>query len=117
MNLQGIEVSEVARGDALVEKGWFQPTLMLDSDLEVLSLLADSGEGSRRECISIWGRPRSSREPGCSGGVKAIAPGERGLVQLRLEAPIVAARGDRFILRRYSPLETIAGGVVLDAYS
>jgi selenocysteine-specific elongation factor len=50
------------------------------------------------------------------GGGKAIAPGESGLAQLRLEAPLVAARGDRFILRRYSPLETIAGGVVLDAY-
>jgi selenocysteine-specific elongation factor len=50
------------------------------------------------------------------GGAKAIPPGESGLAQLRLESPIVAARGDRFILRRYSPLETIAGGVVLDAY-
>jgi selenocysteine-specific elongation factor len=37
------------------------------------------------------------------------------LVQLRLEAPVVAVPGDRFIIRRYSPLETIGGGVVLDA--
>jgi selenocysteine-specific elongation factor len=43
-----------------------------------------------------------------------IAPGGRGFARLRLEAPTVLARGDRFILRAYSPPRTIAGGVVLD---
>jgi selenocysteine-specific elongation factor len=44
-----------------------------------------------------------------------ISPGHSGLAQLRLEVPIVAVHDDRFILRSYSPAETIAGGVVLDS--
>ncbi len=46
--------------------------------------------------------------------VPAIAPGERAFVRLRLEAPAVLARGDRYILRAYSPPLTIAGGLILD---
>src|SRR5207247_7177608 len=43
-----------------------------------------------------------------------VAPGSRGFVRLRLEAPAVLARGDRYILRAYSPPVTIAGGLILD---
>ncbi|MGL5560071.1 MAG: SelB C-terminal domain-containing protein, partial [Paraclostridium dentum] len=40
--------------------------------------------------------------------------GESGLVQLRLEESIVAKKGDKFVVRRYSPMETIGGGIVID---
>ena len=43
-----------------------------------------------------------------------LEPGQEGLVQLRLDEPVVAAPGDRFVLRRASPLETLGGGVVLE---
>ena len=115
LNLQGIEVADVARGDALVERDWFRPTLMLDCDLEVLSSSPIPVKDLTRVHLHL-GTAQVLARARVLGGVKSIAPGERGLAQLRLEAPIVAARGDRFILRRYSPLETIAGGVVLDAY-
>jgi selenocysteine-specific elongation factor len=115
LNLQGIEVSDVARGDALVERDCFRPTLMLDCDLEVLVSSPIPVKDLTRVHLHL-GTAQVLARTRVLGGVKAIAPGERGLAQLRLEAPIVAARGDRFILRRYSPLETIAGGVVLDAY-
>jgi selenocysteine-specific elongation factor len=42
-----------------------------------------------------------------------IAPGEDGLVQFRLEAPLIAAPGDRFIVRNITPIDTIGGGVVI----
>jgi selenocysteine-specific elongation factor len=115
LNLQGIEVSDVARGDALVERDWFRPTLMLDCDLEVLASSPIPVKDLTRVHLHL-GTAQVLARARVLGAVKSIAPGERGLAQLRLEAPIVAARGDRFILRRYSPLETIAGGVVLDAY-
>jgi selenocysteine-specific elongation factor len=115
LNLQGIEVTDVARGDALVERGWFRPTLMLDCDLEVLSSSPVPVKDLTRVHLHL-GTAQVLARARVLGGVKSIAPGDRGLTQLRLEAPIVAARGDRFILRRYSPLETIAGGLVLDAY-
>ena len=44
----------------------------------------------------------------------ALAPGEEGLVEVRLAAPLVAVRGDRFIVRRPSPPATLGGGVILD---
>jgi selenocysteine-specific elongation factor len=115
LNLQGIEVSDVARGDALVERDGFRPTLMLDCDLEVLASSPIPVKDLTRVHLHL-GTAQVLARVRVLGGVKAIAQEERGLAQLRLEAPIVAARGDRFILRRYSPLETIAGGVVLDAY-
>ena len=115
LNLQGIEVSDIARGDALVERDGFRPTLMLDCDLDVLASSPIPVKDLTRVHLHL-GTAQVLARARILGGVKAIAPGERGLAQLRLEAPIVAARGDRFILRRYSPLETIAGGVVLDAY-
>src|SRR4029078_4206628 len=43
--------------------------------------------------------------------------GSSGLARLRLEAPVVAVHGDRFILRSYSPAETIAGGVIVDPFA
>ena len=43
-----------------------------------------------------------------------VAPGARGFVRLRLESPAILSRGDRYILRAYSPPVTIAGGVILD---
>ncbi len=46
--------------------------------------------------------------------VEEIMPGESGLVQLRLEESIVAKKGDKFVVRRYSPMETIGGGIVID---
>jgi selenocysteine-specific elongation factor len=46
-----------------------------------------------------------------------INAGSGGLAQLRLEAPVVAVHGDRFILRSYSPAETIAGGVIIDPFA
>src|SRR6476661_3158626 len=50
-------------------------------------------------------------------GSSSVEAGSGGLAQLRLEAPVVAVHGDRFILRSYSPAETIAGGVIVDPFA
>jgi selenocysteine-specific elongation factor len=115
LNLTGVEVADLARGDVLVEPGRFAATRMLDCELEVLASSPVPMKDLARVHLhlataQVLGRVR------LLGGVKSVPPGDRALVQLRLEEPLVAARGDRFILRRYSPLQTIAGGVVLDAY-
>jgi selenocysteine-specific elongation factor len=49
--------------------------------------------------------------------ISARPPGKGGLAQLRLEAPVIALHGDRFILRSYSPAETIAGGAIVDPFA
>jgi selenocysteine-specific elongation factor len=115
LNLSGIEVQDVARGDALGERGWFRPTRMLDCEIEVLPSSPIALKDLTRVHLHL-GTAQVLARVRVVGGLKSIPAGGTGFAQLRLEAPVVAARSDRFILRRYSPLETIAGGLVLDAY-
>ena len=114
VNLHGVDVEELERGDVLAAPGAFQATHMLDAELEVLPSSPVPIKDLTRVHLHLGTSQVLSRAR-VLGERAALAPGERGIVQLRLEAPIVAARGDRFILRRYSPLETIAGGIVIDA--
>ena len=106
---------DVARGDTLTMPGTFEPTMMLDATLDVLTSSPVPVKDLARVHVHV-GTAQVLARVRILGGGKALAPGESGLVQLRLESPVVAARADRFIVRRYSPLETIAGGVVLDAH-
>ena len=114
VNLQGVDVADVLRGDTLVEPGSFTPTHMIDAELDVLASSPIPIKDLTRVHLHL-GTAQVLARVRVPGDKKALAPGERAFVQLRLEGPMVAARGDRFILRRYSPLETIAGGKVLDA--
>ena len=114
VNLQGIDTDDVARGDTLTIPGTFVPTMMLDAELDVLESSPVPVKDLTRVHLHV-GTAQVLARVRTLGGRKALAPGDKGIVQLRLESPVVAARGDRFILRRYSPLETIAGGLLLDA--
>ncbi len=114
VNLQGVDVADVLRGDTLVEPGSFMPTHMIDAELDVLASSPIPIKDLTRVHLHL-GTAQVLARVRVLGDRKALAPGERAFVQLRLEGPMVAARGDRFILRRYSPLQTIAGGKVLDA--
>ena len=114
VNLQGIDTDDVARGDTLTIPGTFVPTMMLDAELDVLESSPVPVKDLTRVHLHV-GTAQVLARVRTLGGRKALAPRDKGIVQLRLESPVVAARGDRFILRRYSPLETIAGGLLLDA--
>src|SRR5207248_533646 len=48
-------------------------------------------------------------------GTEEIAPGDEGFIQFRAEESFACARGDRYVLRSYSPMTTIGGGLVLDS--
>lgn len=119
MNLASVSVEQLRRGDVVCEKGRFQPTECVDAWLDVLP--------AAREPISHWQRVRlhigtidvTARVSclGKQGKGGDIPPGSGGIVQLFPETPIVAAYGQRFVVRFYSPLETIAGGRVLFPYA
>lgn len=112
VNLQGIEKAELQRGDVLITPGRFPATYMLDVSL---SLLADAPRPLKH-------RARVRFHIGTSeimGRVvlldrDELQPGEEAFAQLRLEEPAVAAPQDRYVLRSYSPVMTIAGGMILD---
>ena len=113
INLQGIDKVELERGDVLGHPGEFAPTFMLDA---VLQHLADAPRPLRH-------RARVRLHVGTSeimGRVilldrDELAPGEEAYVQFRLEEPAIVLPRDRFVIRSYSPVQTIGGGMVLDA--
>jgi selenocysteine-specific elongation factor len=132
INLAGVEVDDIARGQALVTPGAFEETRLADAIVELLPGTKPLKHGARvrfhQGTAEILGRvaiigpapPVLRGAESVSGPGRArvetfvIEPGSRTFVRLRLEAPAVIARGDRYILRAYSPPVTIAGGVILD---
>ncbi len=111
VNLGGVDVHELARGDVLARPGTLRPTSMLDVDLRLLDGVRRLAGGARvRVHVASAEVLARVRLLDCT----ALEPGGRALAQLRLESPVVAGRGDRLVLRAYSPAETIGGAVVVD---
>lgn len=118
VNLSGLEVADVQRGQVLALPGSLPVSKTLDARLTVLPGSARVAHGARVRFhqgtgetlarVAIVG-PAAGAE-----GAEGLGPGMSGLIRLRLESPVALTRGDRFVLRRYSPPLTIAGGVVLD---
>jgi len=110
VNLQGIDVDAVARGDLLVTPGSLTPTYMIDARLH---MLPEHGLDQQQRLRFHHGAAEILCRVAVLDG-ECIEPGTAGLVQLRLESPYAAVPGDRFVVRRYSPMLTIGGGVVVD---
>ena len=116
INLGGVEHTEIQRGMVLSIPHVLRPTQIFDAEIEVLQN-SNRGLKSRQRvrvhlgAIEALARAQVLNERG------EIAPGEKDFVQLRLETPVVAIPSERFILRHYSPPETMAGGRVLDAHA
>jgi selenocysteine-specific elongation factor len=112
VNLQGIERAAIERGDVLSLPGLLQPTYMLDAARELLAAAPAPLETRQRVRLHVGTSEVMARVHPVTAS--AIEPGQRGYVQLRLEAPIVALPRDRYVIRSYSPMVTIGGGELLD---
>ena len=112
INLSNVKKKEIRRGCVLAPKNSMKNTDLLDVKLKVL-------EDSMRiltnhERLHLY---TGTSEILCRAVLldkEQIGPGEEGLIQLRLEEEIAVKRGDRFVVRFYSPMETIGGGIVLE---
>ncbi|HEY7869151.1 MAG TPA: selenocysteine-specific translation elongation factor, partial [Methylomirabilota bacterium] len=112
VNLQGVERAAIERGDVLAPAGTLTPTLMLDGTLE---LLADAPRPLKtRDRVRFHVGTQEVMARVLPVGRPELAPGETSHARFRLEAPVVALPGDRFVVRSYSPIVTIGGGTVLD---
>jgi selenocysteine-specific elongation factor len=112
INLAGIKLDQVSRGDVLAPAGALQPTMMLDCKLELISGTTWSLANRDRVRLHL-----GTKELLCRVVLldrEELNPGGNCYAQLRLEEQTVALRGDRFVIRSYSPMETIGGGVVLE---
>jgi selenocysteine-specific elongation factor len=113
LNLGGIDHSELHRGMTLSAPGLFHPTKSADC---VLSLLPSAKPLKHRAPVHFHaGTAEVAAEVRLPAGVDRMAPGSEGPARLVLREPVLLLPGDRFILRMFSPVITIAGGRVLDA--
>lgn len=112
LNLQGVSREDVERGEVLVRPGSLEPAAMLDAHVAVLSDAPAPLKDLSRVRFHAGTTEVLARVRVLDGPL--IGSGSSGLIQLRLESPVVACPGDRFIIRRYSPARTIGGGEVID---
>jgi selenocysteine-specific elongation factor len=110
--LHGVEREQVERGDWLLAAGSLRPSHILDVRFEAVSDLAEDWPANTRVRFHLGASEIIGRLVLLEGD--GVAPGASALAQVRLERPTVAARGDRFVIRRYSPSHTVGGGSVIE---
>ncbi|HEY0003932.1 MAG TPA: selenocysteine-specific translation elongation factor [Pyrinomonadaceae bacterium] len=113
LNLGGIEAAMIKRGMVLAPAGRLRPGQMIDVRLDVLKTAPRPLRSRARVRVHLGAAEVLARVR-VLDGTGEIGPGASGFAQLRLEAPVAALPGERFIIRSYSPAQTIAGGRVLD---
>ena len=111
VNLSGVEVADITRGETLTSTDAVTVTRHADVQIELLPTARQLKHGARvrfhqgtRELVGRIVLPDATH----------LEPGASACVRIYLDAPAALVRGDRFILRAYSPLATIAGGTILD---
>ena len=124
VNLAGIEVAELGRGDTLVETGSLDATRRFDATVVLLPSARPLRHGARVRFhqgtsevmarVALAGALEGSPTPPTYPTV--LEPDHGAYARLHLERPAALTRGDRFVLRAYSPPVTIGGGMVLDPF-
>jgi selenocysteine-specific elongation factor len=113
VNLAGIEHEEITRGMVLAPAGIFEATQRVDTRI---TLLASAPPLKNRARVHFHqGTAEAIAEVILLNDGGELKGGGSAFAQLRLDKPLLLLPGDRFILRRYSPVVTIGGGAVLDA--
>jgi selenocysteine-specific elongation factor len=111
VNLAGIEHTAVRRGMTLAQPGNFRGTRRIDAQF---TLLAGSHKLKHRERVHLHAATAETIAEILLYGASELAPGQTALAHLRLQDEMVLTAGERFIVRQFSPVTTIGGGVVLD---
>jgi selenocysteine-specific elongation factor len=112
VNLQGVDHTEVERGDVVVPKGLYHPTTAVDVRLNYLS--SAPKELKHRATVRLHSATYEVQAKVILFDRDVLAPGESAYVQLRLARPVLLLPGDPFVVRTYSPQATLGGGTVLD---
>jgi len=115
MNLADIPLEDLRRGQQVLHPNTLRTSQIITARLELLADAKPLKEQTRIRfhhlSAELLGTIRFVDDT--EGELK---PGNAAYAQIRLEAPVVAVAGDRFVIRRYSPAYTIGGGVILDAH-
>jgi selenocysteine-specific elongation factor len=114
INLQGLEKAIIERGNVIVPAQTLKPTSLLDVVFQLLP--GTSKPFKNRTRVRLHAGTVEVLARAVLLNQEEIKPGEKAYLQLRLEEPVAALPGDRFVIRSYSPVFTIGGGEILDAF-
>jgi selenocysteine-specific elongation factor len=114
INLQGLEKAVIDRGNVLVQAQTLKPTLLVDGVFQLLPGTPKPLKNRTRVRFHVGTVEALGRVVLLDR--EELPAGEESYLQIRFEEPIVALPGDRFVLRSYSPIFTIGGGEILDAF-
>ena len=112
LNLAGITKEEIQRGDQLAKEGSLLTSYMLNASLTLLEDVSAALKNRTRIRLHLGSQEVFGRIVLLEG--ETLSPGKTTLVQFRLESLVCARHGDRFIVRSYSPMFTLGGGMVID---
>ncbi len=112
INLSGIELTDVKRGQVVTTPGWLSPTVLIDAQFEHLAssprpLAHNADVKFFHGAAEVSAHMRLLND-------EQLAPGRTGWMQFALREPLALVKGDRFIVRLPSPSITLGGGVVID---
>ncbi|MEI6701934.1 MAG: selenocysteine-specific translation elongation factor [Deltaproteobacteria bacterium] len=114
VNLQGIDLDQVGRGDVVVPRGIFRATRAVDVRLDYLP--SAPRELKHRATVRLHSATYEVSAQVILLDRDTLQPGESAYVQLRLKDPALLLSGDSYILRAFSPQVTVGGGVTLDPF-
>jgi selenocysteine-specific elongation factor len=110
--LHGVKVGEIHSGDQLLTPGFLSTSGMLDVRLETGRSAGSKLRNRQRVRFHHAGAEVLARVILLESD--EMGPEQSGFAQMRLEKPVAAMGGDRFVIRSYSPMRTVAGGIVID---
>ena len=112
INLGGVDIGDVSRGETLAAASTLSVTRRIDADIELLPSAKPLKHGARVRLHN--GTAEVLGRISIAGTETELSSGSGAVVRARLEQPAVLTRHDRFIIRAYSPPVTVGGGIVLD---
>ena len=112
INISGVNMEQINRGDVVAHVDQYHPTRRLDARLRLLKDVSNPVTHGQEVKFFVG----ASETIGTVRllGTEELKSGEKGWIQLELREPVIAVRGDRYILRRPSPGETLGGGAIID---
>lgn len=112
VNISGVAVEQIARGEVVAKPGQYQPTRRVDARIRLLKDVSQPVRHGNE--VKVFVGASETMATLRLLGAEMLNSGEEGWIQLELREPVVAVRGDRYILRRPSPGETLGGGEIVD---
>lgn len=114
VNLTGVALEDIKRGDVVAHVGDYKSTQRIDVRFRQLPDVSQPLKHNMEVKLFVGAAEVTARIR--TLGMDIVMPGEEGWLQLEPREPVVVMRGDRYILRRPSPGETLGGGIVVDAH-